>query len=235
LSLADSGCFYSNQGNCSEDRHRDDQDCEQCTPLAAGKGLAEGGVVEEAVNALRDSAGTGHVYSNKGWARQGREFEKELSIRGGASSLVQSGVVANRLSQVAELALEPPSQRAEPEKSCIEGGKKLKVEVALADVRTLVGEHDAELFGIPLGKVGGQQHGRAYGYRRGNSSARTEMQPWETTRLIFEEDRLRAKPQAHRSRDAENHPQNESAGDREVKKFGDRLPMEEPNERSIFD
>jgi hypothetical protein len=101
LSLGDSGCFHSNHGNRGEDRHWDDQDREQCSPLAAGKSLAKGGVVEEALDALRDGTGTGHVYSNKGRARQSREFKKELGIGGGASSLVQSGVIANCLSKVA--------------------------------------------------------------------------------------------------------------------------------------
>ena len=55
-------------------------------------------------------------------------------------------MVADGFTEVREFAFEPPAERAEPEERGIEPCKKLKVEIALANVGALVGENDTEFF-----------------------------------------------------------------------------------------
>ena len=126
-------------------------------------------------------------------------------------------MVADRLTQIAELALEPPSERAEPEQGGIESGYELKVEVALSNVRALVGEDNAQLLRIPLDVIGGQQHGRANRDRRGNSMSRTDIQPGSEFAGPIKRHLLRAEPQPECGGNAEHHAKNENDSHRHVK------------------
>ena len=58
--------------------------------------------------------------------RRGREFEEDLGIRGAAGRLLETGAVADGLSQIGELAFDPPSQGTEPDDGGVEAGKGLK-------------------------------------------------------------------------------------------------------------
>ena len=97
-----------------------------------------------------------HGDSYEGWARRGREFEQDLGVGGAAGSLLEAGAVADGLGQVREFAFEPPPQGADPEKRGVEAGEKLQVEVALANVRALVGQDDAQLLAVPSGVIAGK-------------------------------------------------------------------------------
>ena len=105
--------------------------------------------------------GAGHGNSCKGWAREGREFKQELSVRGAAGGLFKAGAVADCFAQFTEFTFQPPSKRAEPEKRCIKPGEQLQIEVALANVRALVRQNHPQLLLTPLRVIGGKNNAGA--------------------------------------------------------------------------
>ena len=117
-----------------------------------------------------------HGNSYLGSARQGREFEKDLRVGGMAGGFLQSGVIADGFAQVREFALEPPAQRTKPENGRVQTGQGLKVEVALPHMGAFVGQDDAQLLGVPLVVIGGQDHGRAHRDRGRDSAAAAQAQ-----------------------------------------------------------
>ena len=151
-----SGGFNADQRGGGKQRNGNKEDGKQGAAAAGGKGLAEAGFVKQALNALGKMTGAGHGNSCKGWARESREFKQELSVGGAAGGHFKAGAIADGFAQFREFAFEPPSQGAEPEEGGIETGKKLQIEVALANMGALVGQNDAQLLLIPLGVIGGQ-------------------------------------------------------------------------------
>ncbi len=109
-----SGCFYADQGCSGEQRRRDKQDGKNGAAASGGKGLAEAGFVKKAFNALGEMTGAGHGNSCKGWARESREFEKDLGVGGAAGGLFKTCAVADGFAQFREFVFEPPSEGAEP-------------------------------------------------------------------------------------------------------------------------
>jgi len=130
--------------------------------------------------------GAGHGNSCEGWAREGREFKQELSVAGAAGGLFKAGAVADGFAQFIEFAFEPPSEGAEPEEGGIEPGEKLKIEVALADVRALVGQNHAQLLFIPAGVIGREDNARADVDGEKRRGAGTEMESVGGTRSVSE-------------------------------------------------
>ena len=58
----------------------------------------------KALNAMREIIVASHGNSYEGWARQCREFKKNLGVGGGAGGLFKAGAVADGLAQFRELA-----------------------------------------------------------------------------------------------------------------------------------
>jgi hypothetical protein len=151
------GCgFNADQSRRCKERGGDKKNSKQRAAAAAGKSLAEAGFVKKAFNALGEMTGAGHGNSCQGWARESREFKKDLSVGGSACGLFKARAVADGFAQFGKFAFEPPSQGAEPEKRGVDACQKLQIKVALADVRALVSQNNAQLFLIPCGVVGGQ-------------------------------------------------------------------------------
>src|SRR5580704_12426819 len=105
-----------------------------------------------------------------------------MCVRGTASGLLDSRTIADGLGQFSELSLEPPAQRAEPDKRGVEPGKQLEVKVTLTNVRALVSEHNAKLLLVPGLVAGGQQDDRTDGQGRGDLSAGAQRKPWWNVR-----------------------------------------------------
>ena len=133
---------------------------------------------------MREITSAGHGYSYEGWARQSREFKQNLGIRSAADGFFEAGSVADGLAQIGEFAFEPPSERTEPEDGGIKARQELQIEVPLTDVRALMRQNDAQLFGAPIGIIFGQKNARSDGDRRGNrgtcsqAQSRSRIQPW---------------------------------------------------------
>ena len=136
------GSLHADKGRGSVECDRHKQDGDEDTTPSTGESLAERAVVEQPLNAARETTGTSHGDSYSGWARCCREFKKDLRIRGAAGSLLQSGAIADGFGQVGECSLEPPAERAEPDQRRIKRSKQLQVEIALSNVRALMGEHN---------------------------------------------------------------------------------------------
>jgi hypothetical protein len=152
------GSLNAYESSSSEQNHRDYQHCCKRAPRTC-KRLPERNIIQQPLNAARERSTAGHADSYPGWARRCREFEQNLRIRSAVGSLFKACAVADCLSQIREFAFEPPSQRAWPECCGIDGRKKLKVEIALANMRALVRQHDAQLLVVP-GRVIHRQHNR---------------------------------------------------------------------------
>src|SRR5512146_508728 len=144
--------------------------------------------------------GASHSNSCKGWARQDREFEKELGVRSAARGFFQAGTVADGFAQFVERSLQPPAEGAEPEEACVDSGEQLQVEVALANVRSFVGQNDAQLLLVPAVVVGRQNNARSYVHGRCNAGTGAHGRiPWAIRQV---RDRLGGDPQANGSREA---------------------------------
>ncbi len=149
--------------------------------------------------------GTGHGNSCKRWARQGREFKKDLGVRRAAGCLLQAGAVADGFAQFVEFAFQPPTKRAEPEQRCIKRGGQLQIEVALADVRAFMGQHDAQLLLVPAGVIGGQNNAGADVHRGSDAGTGPHVKLNPGFLLSERLCRLGREPQAERRRQAKQH------------------------------
>ena len=98
--------------------------------------------------------GASHSNSCKGWARQCREFKKELGVRSAAGSLFKAGAVADSFAQFVEFAFQPPSQWAEPENACVNSRQQLQIEISLANMRALMGQNNAQFLFVPFAMLG---------------------------------------------------------------------------------
>ena len=176
--------------------------------------LAETAFVEQAFNALGDAAGTRHGDAYFGAARHGGEFQQDAGIGSVIGGFLEAGVIADGFAQVGELALEPPSQGAEPEDGGVEAGQGLEVEVALAHVGALMGQHDAQFLDVPLVVVVGQHYRRADGDGRGDFAAGAKVEAVGEMRV--ELDRFRRLPQADGSAQPVGQAQQERETDRAV-------------------
>ena len=110
---------------------------------------------------MREIRGASHGYSCQGWARHGREFKQNLGVRRATGSFFKAGAVADGLAQIGELALQPPSQRTEPEHGGIEAGQHLQIKVTLPDVRALMRHDRIQLGAGPLAPIDREHDGRA--------------------------------------------------------------------------
>ena len=170
-------CLNADQRRGGKQRHRHQEHGQQSAAAGGGKRVAETGFVQKALNALGKMTGACHGNSCKGWARQGREFKKDLGVGGAAGGLLKAGAVADGFAQFVKFAFQPPSKRAEPEQRSIEGGGQLQVKVALADVRAFVGQHDAQLLFAPAHVIGRQNDAGADVHRGGNATTCPHANP----------------------------------------------------------
>ena len=92
--------LYTNECGGSEKRDRDQDYCDHQAATATCKGLAESAVVKKPFDAPGETATACHRDSCECRARRGREFEKNLCIRGTVGSLLEAGAIADGLGQI---------------------------------------------------------------------------------------------------------------------------------------
>src|ERR1700734_713759 len=163
-----------------------------------GEDAAEARFIQEPFNPLMKIRRMCHGDSCKGWARAGREFKKKFGVGYGTSGRFKAGSVTDCLAQFTQLALQPPSQWAEPDHRGIQSSKHLEIEIALLNMCGLMRQNHAKFFFVPFRVIVRQQDSRADVYWRSNLTAPAHLNSIGNLKIRSALDAPCLRPQAKR-------------------------------------
>jgi len=113
----------------------------------------------QALNARSDRACPGHFQTRGRPLNILHEVEENLCVRQFVFKNFKRPGVAYDFGKFGQPDKLPPCERAEPEHRTIERGQQQDIEIAVGDVRTLVGQHSLTLRQIPIDALGRKQNG----------------------------------------------------------------------------
>src|SRR5271167_585091 len=94
------------------------------------------------------------IHAPRSFLKSGEKSEERFGIPRSIGSGSERGFVAGFLGHIGKAAMQPPTERAEPEDGAVQERKALGKRVAANDVREFVGDHGVKRGRVPFAPFG---------------------------------------------------------------------------------